>query len=169
PGDARVRIGDRLPEDGRGDLPRDPPPVLAPAALAFLAAVADDRVPVAVRLFLVGGEHLEGKGLAVPERRRAAVESDAGNAQHGEVDRQYVALLAGRVVARGAKDLAHGRVGEGRGIEAGRFLRVAVVPEADGIGAGRAMGRLLVRDPADGRALPWSVSRNPRRCRGVPR
>src|SRR6202012_5273080 len=34
------------------DLPGDAPPVLAPAAVALLAAVADDRVPVTVRLFL---------------------------------------------------------------------------------------------------------------------
>src|SRR4029077_2245279 len=42
-----------------GDLPRDAPFVLAPAALAFLAAVADDCVPVAVRFFLIVGRDLE--------------------------------------------------------------------------------------------------------------
>ena len=39
-------------QDARGDLPVDAPPVLAPAAGAFLAAIADDGVPVAVGLFL---------------------------------------------------------------------------------------------------------------------
>jgi hypothetical protein len=35
--------------------------------LAFLAAIADDRVPVAVRLFLIVRCDLEGKRLAVLE------------------------------------------------------------------------------------------------------
>src|SRR5947207_597716 len=35
------------------DLPGEAPSVLAPTASAFLAAIADDRVPVAVRLFLI--------------------------------------------------------------------------------------------------------------------
>jgi len=39
----------RLGERARGDLPGEAPAVLAPAALAFRAAIADDRVPVAVR------------------------------------------------------------------------------------------------------------------------
>src|SRR5688500_12101109 len=37
----------RLGKDARGDLPRHPPLVLAPAAHRFLPAVVDDRVPVA--------------------------------------------------------------------------------------------------------------------------
>src|SRR5438128_355421 len=56
------------------DLPGEAPAVLAPAALALLAAVADDRVPVAVRLFLSVRGDLERKGLAVLELR-AAVEA----------------------------------------------------------------------------------------------
>ncbi len=68
----RKRLGQRA----RGDLPGEAPPVLAPAALTFLAAIADDRVPVAVRLFLSVRRDLEGKGFAVPELR-AAVETEA--------------------------------------------------------------------------------------------
>ena len=49
------------------DLPGDAPPVLAPAALALLAAIADDRVPVAVGLVLVVGCDLEGEGFVVLE------------------------------------------------------------------------------------------------------
>ena len=97
--------------DARRDLPGDAPFVLAPAALAFLAAVADDRVPVAVGLLLVVGGDLEREGLAVLERG-AAVEADAGNAGNGELDRQHVALLAGRVVARRAVDGADRAVRE---------------------------------------------------------
>src|SRR3954469_7340698 len=59
----------RLAQHTRGDLPGEAPAILAPAALALLAAVADDRVPVAVRLFLVVRRDLEGKRLAVLERR----------------------------------------------------------------------------------------------------
>jgi hypothetical protein len=36
-------------------------------ALAFRAAIADDRVPVTVRLLLILRRDLEGKGLGVPE------------------------------------------------------------------------------------------------------
>src|SRR5262249_26905635 len=69
-------------EGARGDLPGEAPTVLAPTALAFLAAIADDRVPVAVCLFLILRRDLEGKRLAVPERG-AAVETETGNAQNG--------------------------------------------------------------------------------------
>src|SRR5215211_279679 len=75
----RKRVGERT----RGDLPGKAPAILAPAARAFLTAVADDRVPVAVRLFLIVRRELEGKGLAVLERR-AAVKTETGNAQNGE-------------------------------------------------------------------------------------
>src|SRR5216110_2106366 len=61
---SRERVGQRA----RRDLPGEAPAVLAPTALAFLAAIADDRVPVTVRLFLIVRRDLEGKGLAVPER-----------------------------------------------------------------------------------------------------
>src|SRR5688500_2913535 len=59
--------GKRIHQRARGDLPGEPPAVPAPAALALLAAIADDRVPVAVRLLLIVCCDLEGKGLAVPE------------------------------------------------------------------------------------------------------
>jgi Protein of unknown function (DUF1444) len=54
--------------------------VLAPTARTFLAAIADDRDPVAVRLFLSVRGDLKGKGLAVLEHR-AAVEAETRNAQ----------------------------------------------------------------------------------------
>src|SRR5687767_5173711 len=48
-----IRIRDRFRQrDGRY-LPRKPPFVLAPPTRAFLTAIADDRVPVAVRFCLV--------------------------------------------------------------------------------------------------------------------
>src|SRR5690606_20409420 len=172
----------------RGDLPGDAPLVPAPAALALLAAIADDRVPVAVGLLLVRGRHLEGEGLAVPERG-AAVDADARNAEDGEVDGEHVPLPAGREVARRAVDGVDGRVGEGGRVEARRFLRVMVVPEADGVRGmpghglllGDDRGRLLAprrkkdacpRPPSRTWACgapPSSASRSPPRCRGAPR
>src|ERR1700704_6068412 len=73
----------RFGQHARGDLPGEAPAVLAPAARAFLAAIADNPVPVAVRLRLIVGGDLEGERLAVLERR-AAVEPDARNAEDGE-------------------------------------------------------------------------------------
>src|SRR6266542_1437626 len=64
-----------------------------------LGAVADDRVPVAVRLFLSVRRDLEGKGLAVLERR-TAIDTEAGDAQNGELHRQFIARLAARIVTR---------------------------------------------------------------------
>src|SRR5262245_361591 len=51
-GDRGVRVGVGVDQDDGGDLPGQAPPVLAPAAIALLAAVADDRVPIAVGLGL---------------------------------------------------------------------------------------------------------------------
>src|SRR5205823_9214470 len=112
----------RLGEHARGNLPREAPAVLAPTALALLAAIADDRVPIAVRLFLIVCGDLEGKGLAVP-KRRAAVETKTGNAQKGELHRQYIALFAVRVVTVRLVNSGHLAIGKGGGVEARRLLR----------------------------------------------
>src|SRR5574337_309027 len=127
-----VGVGDGLHQRDRRDLPRQAPLVLAPSALALLAAVADDGVPVAVGFGLVGGGDLERERLAVLEGR-PAVEPEAGDAEHRELDGQHVTLPARRIVAGRAVDRADGRVGKGRGVEACSFLGVAVVPEADGV------------------------------------
>src|SRR5687767_10023311 len=58
-----VGTGRRLEQHARRDLPRIAPFILAPAALAFLSAVADNGVPVAVGLFLVLGDDHEADGL----------------------------------------------------------------------------------------------------------
>ena len=47
----------------------EPPTVLAPTALTFLATIADYRVPVTVCLFLSVCRDLKRKGLAVSELR----------------------------------------------------------------------------------------------------
>src|SRR5262249_14468559 len=122
--------GKRLGERARSDLPGEAPTVLAPTALAFLAAIADDRVPVAVRLFLILRRDLEGKRLAMRERR-AAVETETGNAQNGELHRQHIALLAARVVRWRLVNSCHFTIRKRRGVEARSVMRVFVEPEAD--------------------------------------
>ena len=102
-GGGGIGVGDRFRQGDRRDLPGQAPFVLAPAARALLAAVADDRVPVAIRFGLVGGGDLERERFVVLERR-SAVEPEAGNAHHGELDGQHVPFLPRResLPARGA-------------------------------------------------------------------
>src|SRR5260221_12958735 len=69
--------GQGVRERTRRDLPGKAPAVLAPATGAFLAAIADDRVPVAVRFLLIVRSDLERERLALLELR-AAIETEAG-------------------------------------------------------------------------------------------
>ena len=124
-------FAERVREDPWRDLPGDAPLVLAPAAGALLPAVADDGVPVAVGLRLVGGVDHEGKRLVVGEGR-AAVEADAGDAQHRELHQQGIALLAGGIVIGRVLHGPHLAVREETCVETGGRLGVLVVPEADG-------------------------------------
>src|SRR4051812_7093104 len=57
--------GERLGQYARSDLPGNAPPVLAPATRAFLPAIANDRVPVAVGLLLIVSGDLEREGFVV--------------------------------------------------------------------------------------------------------
>src|ERR1700686_3271544 len=98
--------------------------------MAFRAAIADDRAPVTVRLFLILRRDLEGKGLGVPERR-AAVKTETGNAQDGELHRQHIALLAARIVTGSLVNTGYFTVRKGGGVEARRLMRVLFETEAD--------------------------------------
>src|SRR6185437_2390601 len=120
----------RLGQHARRDLPRDAPSVLAPAARALLPAIADDGVPVAVRLLLIVSGDLEREGFVMFERG-AAVKAHTRNAGNREFDRQHVALLAGRIIARGTVDGAHFAVRKRLDVEAGSSLGVLIVPEAN--------------------------------------
>jgi hypothetical protein len=120
----------RLGQSARSDLPGKSPAVLAPTALAFRTAIADDRVPVAVRLFLIVRGDLERKGLGVLEGR-AAIETETGNANHGELHRQHVALLAARIITGRSVNSGYFTIRKGGGVEARRLKRVLVEPEAD--------------------------------------
>ncbi|EEF25506.1 conserved hypothetical protein, partial [Ricinus communis] len=124
-----------LGQHARRDLPRQAPLVLAPAARALGAAIADDGFPVAVRLRLVFGRNLEGEGFAVLEGR-AAVEAQAWYAAYREFDRQHLPGRAAGEIGRRAVHGADGAIGEGAGVKIRRLLRVLVVPQAD-----RVLGR----------------------------
>src|SRR5262249_46066859 len=71
-----------------------------------------------------------GKGLGVFERR-AAVETETGNAHNGEVHRQHIALLAARKVTGSLVNAGYFTIRKGGGVEARRLMRVFVEPEAD--------------------------------------
>src|SRR5258708_39156944 len=141
----------RFSQRTRGDLPGEARAVLAPTALAFRAAIADDRVPVTVRLFLILRRDLEGKGLGVPQRR-AAVETETGNAQDGELHRQHIALLAARIVTGSLVNSGYFTIRKGDGVEARRLMRVFVEPEADRV-LWLHVRVLLVLDQGAGRGL----------------
>src|SRR3954464_2279044 len=70
-GGGAIGIGDGVGQRDRRNLPGQSPFVLAPAACALLAAIADDRLPVAVRFSLVSGRDLERERLVVLECRPA--------------------------------------------------------------------------------------------------
>jgi hypothetical protein len=91
--------GQRFGQHAGRDLPANAPLVFAPATLAFLPAIADDGVPVAIGLVLIVGGDLQREGFVVFERG-AAIKPDARDAGNREFDRQHIARLAGWEVAR---------------------------------------------------------------------
>src|SRR5215831_1241351 len=113
--------GQRLGQHARRDLPGNTPLVFAPAARAFLPAIADDGVPVAVGLVLIVGGDLEREGFVADTR-------DAGNPEFND---QHITCLAGWIVTWCTVDGAHRAVGKGPGIEASSSLGVLVVPETN--------------------------------------
>src|SRR5262249_4774203 len=122
--------GERLGQHARRDLPRNAPLVFAPAALAFLPAIADDGVPVAVGLVLIVGSNLEREGFVMLERG-TAVEADTRDADNREFDYQHITRIAVWIVTGCTVDGAHHAVGKGLGVEVGSSLGVLIVPEAN--------------------------------------
>ena len=94
-----IGIGDRFRQGDWRNLPGQTPLVPAPPARALLAAVADDRVPVAIRFGLVSGGDLKPERFVVLELR-SAVESEARDAHHGEFDDQYVPFFPRGEISR---------------------------------------------------------------------
>lgn len=103
---------------------------------------AHNRVPQLIGLGLVVRRDLEQKRLAVLEGR-AAIQPQARDAQHRELHRQHVALLACVLVAGRLHNPPHGAVGKGGRVERRRLQRRAVEPEAEGGFGGH--GVLLLR------------------------
>lgn len=129
-GDNSIRAGDRLRQGDRRNLPVQTPSVFAPATLALFAAARDDGVPVAVRFGLIGGCDLKRERPVVIDTR-AAVESDTGNANHRELDGQYVSLLPRRKVGWRSMHRADGGIGESLGVKSCSLLGAAIVPKTD--------------------------------------
>src|SRR5512133_329694 len=122
--------GHHVGQDAGRDLPADAPLVFAPAALAFLAAVSDNRVPVPVRLLLVLRRDLERKGFAVLELR-PAVQSNARDSGDDELHHQGVASASIRIVGRGLVDGSQTALREGLRVEACSLFRITLKPETD--------------------------------------
>src|SRR6185437_3355718 len=87
------------------DLPGETPTVLAPAALAFTAAILDDRIPIAVGFCLVVGHHLEAHCLVRP-KCGATIQTDEGLAEYGELDGQLATLFTARKIGWRLKRLS---------------------------------------------------------------
>src|SRR5262249_33730169 len=117
----------RLGQHARRDLPGNTPFVLAPTARTFLAAIADEGVPVAVCLLLIVSGDLEREGFVMFESG-SAIETETGDASDCEFDRQHVSRLAGRVVAGSAVDGTHRAVRKDLCVEPGCSLGIFVVP-----------------------------------------
>src|SRR3546814_17348412 len=83
----------------------------SPAALAFLAAIADDSIPVAVGFLLIFGHDLERKVLAL-RKCRPDVEEQRRDAHDRHLDHQRFALLAVGIVTGGSRDAVATVVGE---------------------------------------------------------
>src|SRR5438477_9984064 len=96
----------RLGQHARRDLPGNAPLVLAPAARALLATIADNGIPVAVGLLLIVGGDLEREGFVMFERG-SAVKANTRDAGNCEFDRQHVALFAGWEITGRAVDGAY--------------------------------------------------------------
>src|SRR5919197_1594803 len=129
-GNSRIGIRDRLRQGDRGNLPGQAPSVFTPAARTLLAAVADDRVPIAVRFGLVDGGDLKRERFVVFEGR-TTVQPEARNAHHRKLDGQHITFLPRRKVPRCAVDCLDGRIREGLGVESSCVLSVAIIPEAN--------------------------------------
>src|SRR3546814_8759028 len=70
---------------------------------AFLAAIADDSIPVAVGFLLIFGHDLEREALAL-RKCRPAVEEQRRDAHDRHLNHQRFALLAVGIVAGGSLD-----------------------------------------------------------------
>jgi hypothetical protein len=128
----RVMVGTcrQVKQPPRRDLPGKAPTVLAPAAGALDASIPDDRIPVAVGLFLAFGNDHEADRF-IRREIRTAVETDEPPPEHREFDGQLAAFVAAGKITGGSVHPAYMAVGKCRGVEFRRLACFAVVePQA---------------------------------------
>ena len=119
-------------QDPRGDLPGNSPAVPAPATFTFLAAIPDNRVLITVGFLLGVRRHLKRKSLTVLEGG-PAIQPDAWQAHHRELNRDHLALLSRRIIAgsqMNARDFAVRKSGR---IKTRGLFGVLVEPQADDV------------------------------------
>src|ERR1700676_2287069 len=63
--------------------------------------------------------------------RRPAIEAEAGHSKYRELDREHLALFAGRVVSRSAVNRSHGAVWKDLSVKPGGILGCAVIPKTN--------------------------------------
>jgi hypothetical protein len=97
-----------------------------------LSTVVDDGIPIAVRLLLIVRRDLEREGLAVLEHG-PAVQAQAGDATHDEVDREDLAGFASRKITGRLVNGNHFAVRKRRRVETRSLFGVLVEPETDGV------------------------------------
>ncbi len=85
-GGGAIGASKRLCQLDRSNLPVHSLAVFAPTALTFLSTIVNDGIPIAVRFRLSFGCHLKRKG-PIMWHTGPAIETDAGNPQHDEIDR----------------------------------------------------------------------------------
>ncbi len=96
--------------------------------MAFLAAVADNRLPVAIRFRLGVRRNLEGERLGLFEHQ-AAINTHAGYAADGELHGENLPFLAtGKIVGRFA-DRGNFAVWKSLRVKARCFFRILVEPK----------------------------------------
>src|SRR5215204_3705295 len=155
PGRRLVRIAVGPQQRTRRDLPRKAPAILAPAASAFLPAIADDGVPIAVGLFLIVGQDHEADRLIGLEIG-SAIQADERPAEHGKLDREFGALRPTRKVRRGEHGSADTAVGKGCGVELRSLAGLPVIEPQAGreLVAGHDISPHL-RGPTNPKTAPW--------------
>src|SRR5215218_10187634 len=155
PGRGLVRIAVGPQQRTRRDLPGKAPAILAPAASAFLPAIADDGIPITVGLFLVTGQDHEADRLIGLEIG-PAVQADERPAEHGELDRKFGALRPTRKVRRGVHGRANTAVGKGCCVEFRSLAGFPVIEPQAGreLVAGHDISPHL-RGPTNPKTPPW--------------
>jgi len=167
-GGSAIRTGVRIDQSNRRNLPVQAPLVLAPAAHAFFAAVADDCIPVAIGLGLIRCCDLKRERPGVLHRR-PAIEAEAWNAHDRELDRQDGPFLPRGIVARCQMNCTDRRIGKRPRIELRGLDGIVVVPQADTV-PGRPVVRhclSLFRDWVGSYRVVRVRTRDRRKSRGL--